>query len=130
MLRVLRLCYKDAIFEMEMRKCASRTTLVLQSCGFRAGAAEVYFAYYKVAILELGLRKRTSRTTLVLSSCDFEPKPRKCTSRTTHAQHSTEKTSSGEKANVFRWRVLSRKRGGSLKAKHAEKRHLEQPSCS
>ena len=44
-LRVLDLYYKVAIFELEMRKCTSRNTLVLQSCDFRAGAAEVYFAY-------------------------------------------------------------------------------------
>ena len=41
---VLDLYYKVAIFELEMRKCTSRTTLVLQSCDFRAGDAEVYFA--------------------------------------------------------------------------------------
>ena len=41
MLRVLDLYYKVAIFELEMRKCTSRTRLVLQSCDFRVGAAEV-----------------------------------------------------------------------------------------
>ena len=56
-LRVLDLYYKVAIFELEMRKCTSRPRLVLQSCDFRAGAAEVYF-YYKVAIFELELRKQ------------------------------------------------------------------------
>ena len=40
-----RLVLKVSIFELEMRKCTSRTRLVLQSCDFRAGAAEVYFAY-------------------------------------------------------------------------------------
>ena len=45
-LRVLDLHYKVTIFELEMRKCTSRTRLVLQSCDFRAGDAEVYFAYY------------------------------------------------------------------------------------
>ena len=45
MLRVLDLYYKVAIFELELRKCTSRTRLVLQSCDFRAGDAEVYFAY-------------------------------------------------------------------------------------
>ena len=65
-LRVLDLCYKVAIFELELRKCTSRTRRVLRklrlsswSCGsvlralglyykvaiFRAGAAEVYFAH-------------------------------------------------------------------------------------
>ena len=44
-LRVLDLYYKVAIFELELRKCPSRTRLVLQSCDFRAGAMEVYFAY-------------------------------------------------------------------------------------
>ena len=44
-LHVLDLHYKVAIFELEMRKCTSRTRLVLQSCDFRAGDAEVYFAY-------------------------------------------------------------------------------------
>ena len=87
--------YKVAIFERELRKCTSRTRLVIQSCDFRAGAAEVYFAYstcttklrfsswscgsvlrvldlyYKVAIFELELRKCTSCTRLVLQSCDF-----------------------------------------------------------
>ena len=61
MLRVLDLYYKVAIFELELRKSASRTRLVLQSCDFRAGAAEVYC---KVAIFELELRKCTSRLTL------------------------------------------------------------------
>ena len=94
-LRLLDWYYKVAIFELEMRKCTSRTRLVLQSCDFRAGAAEVYFLYqtcttklrlsswscgsvlrvldwyYKVAIFELELRKCTSRTRLVLQSCDF-----------------------------------------------------------
>ena len=31
------------IFELELRKCTSRTRLALQSFDFRAGAAEVYF---------------------------------------------------------------------------------------
>ena len=44
-LHVLDLHDKVAIFELEMRKCTSRTRLVLQSCDFRAGAAEVSFAY-------------------------------------------------------------------------------------
>ena len=53
-LRVLDLHDKVAIFGLEMRKCTSRTRLVLQSCDFRAGAAEVYVAY-----------------TLALPTCDF-----------------------------------------------------------
>ena len=40
-LLVLDLYYKVATFELEMRKCASRTRLVLQSCDFRAGSAKV-----------------------------------------------------------------------------------------
>ena len=44
-LPVLDLYYKVAIFELEMRKFTSRTRLVLQSCDFRSGAAEVYFVY-------------------------------------------------------------------------------------
>ena len=94
-------------FQLEMRKCTSRTRLVLQSSDFRAGAAEVYFAYYtcttnlrfsrcgsvlrvlglhyKVAILELELRKCTLRTRLVLQS--FELEMRKCTSRTRLVLH-------------------------------------------
>ena len=81
-LRVLRLYYKVTIFQLELRQCTSRTTLVLQSCDFPAGVAEVYFAYctYKVAIFQLELRQCTSRTTLVLKSCDFELGLRKCIS--------------------------------------------------
>ena len=84
---------KVARFELELRKRTSPTTLFLQSCEVRAGAAEAYFAYYtfsaklrasswscgsvlrvqhffcKVARFELELRKRTSRTTLFLQSC-------------------------------------------------------------
>ena len=88
--RVLHLCYKAAIFELELRKCTSHTTLVLQS---RAEGYFVYFAHYscttklrfsskgcgsvlrvlhyKAAIFELELRKCTLRTALVLQSCDF-----------------------------------------------------------
>ena len=71
--------------------CSLRTRLLLQSCGFRAGAAEVYFAYLSLlqscgfragdaevyfayltctAKLRLEMRKFTSRTRLVLQSCD------------------------------------------------------------
>ena len=94
-LRVLDLHDKVAIFELEMRKCTLRTRLVLQSCDFRAGDAEVYLAYYtcttklrfsswrcgsvlrvldlyyKVSIFELEMRKCTLRTRLVLQSFDF-----------------------------------------------------------
>ena len=45
MLRVLDLYYEVAIFELELRKSTLSTGLVLQGCYFRAGAAEVYFAY-------------------------------------------------------------------------------------
>ena len=63
------------MYLLEMRKCTSRTRLVLQRCDFRAGDAEVSVLhlldwYYKVAIFELELRKCTSRTRL-LQSCDF-----------------------------------------------------------
>ena len=54
-LRVLDLYYKVAIFELEMRKCTSRTIDL----------------YYKVAISELEMRKCTSRTRIVLQSWDF-----------------------------------------------------------
>ena len=75
-LGVLDSCYKVALFELELRKCTSRTRLVLHSCDLRAGAAEVSVLciqdlYYKVAIVQLELRKCTSRTRLVLQSCDF-----------------------------------------------------------
>ena len=36
---------KVAIFELELWNCTSRTRLALQSCDFRAGALEMYFAY-------------------------------------------------------------------------------------
>ena len=54
MLRVLDLYYKVVIFELELRKCSSRTRLAL--------------LHY---IFELEMRKCTSRTGLVLQSCDF-----------------------------------------------------------
>ena len=44
-LRVLDLHDKVSIFELELRKCTSRTRLVLHSCDVRAGAAEAYFPY-------------------------------------------------------------------------------------
>ena len=85
---MLDLYYKVAIFELELRRCTSRTRLVLQSCDFRAGAAaggvlralsvlDLYCDFragaaagvlrvldlcYEVAIFELELRKCTSRT--------------------------------------------------------------------
>ena len=46
MLRVRDLYHKVAIFELELRKCSSRTRLVLQCRDFRAGAAEVCFDIY------------------------------------------------------------------------------------
>ena len=45
-LGVLRLYYTVTIFELGLWKCTLRTTLLLQSCDFRAGAAEAYLAYY------------------------------------------------------------------------------------
>ena len=58
-LRVQLSCLKVAIFQQELRKCTSRskvapelrqftsrTTFVLKSYDFPAGAAKVYFAYY------------------------------------------------------------------------------------
>ena len=75
MLRVLDLYYQVAIFELELRKCTSRTRLVLQSCDFRAGAAELYFACktcatkLRFSIVSCG-SMCTSRTRLVLHS-DF-----------------------------------------------------------
>ena len=62
-------------FQLELRKCTSRTTLVLQSCIFPAGAAEVYFAYHsfttKLRLSSWICGEYTSFTTLVLQSCDF-----------------------------------------------------------
>ena len=52
-LRVLFLYLKVAIFQPELRECAPRTTFVLKSCDFPAGAAG-------------------PRTTFVLKSCDFQ----------------------------------------------------------
>ena len=103
--------HRVAVFELELRKRASRTTLVLPSCNFRAGAAEVYFTYYtcatKLRIFELKLRKCTSRTTLVLRVKNHHVQPLRLRKRQ---------------------RVWSRKHCGSLKAKLA-RRHLEQPSA-
>ena len=58
MLRVLDLCYKVAIFQLELEACTSRVRLVLKS--------------------ELELETCTSCTRLALQSCDF---PETCTSR-------------------------------------------------
>ena len=50
--------YKVAIFELEMRKCTSRTRLVLlHSCDFQSELRKCTSLYYKVAIFELELRK-------------------------------------------------------------------------
>ena len=65
-LRALDLYYKVAILDLELRKCTSRTSLVLQSCDFQAGAAEVCFAHYSCTDVELELRARTLCTALVL----------------------------------------------------------------
>ena len=94
-LRVLDLYYKVANFELELRKCTLRTRLVLQSCDFRAGDAEVYFAYQTCATK---LRFSSWRCGTVLRLLDlyyklrvldlyykvsiFELEFRKCTSRT------------------------------------------------
>ena len=45
-LRVLFLYFKVAIFQPELRECAPRTTFVLESCDFPAGAAGARSAYY------------------------------------------------------------------------------------
>ena len=45
-LRVLFLYLKVAIFQPELRECAPRTTFVLKSCDFPAGAAGARSAYY------------------------------------------------------------------------------------
>ena len=45
-LPLLYLYWKVATSEPELPKCASFSTLVLKSCGFRAGAAKVYLFYY------------------------------------------------------------------------------------
>ena len=89
-LRVLHLWYEVAMLELELQKCILGTMLVLASCVFQAGAAEVCFACYtcttqfrslswscgsafrvlrlycSVAIFELELRTCTSPATLVL----------------------------------------------------------------
>ena len=57
---------KIAIFEPELPECISRTTFVLKSCDFPAGAAIVHFACYPE------LPEYTSRTTFVRKSCDFQ----------------------------------------------------------
>ena len=92
---LLRLYYKVATFEPELREHVSFTTAVLQSCDFRARAPGVCFLYYgcttklrlssqssgstfpllrlyyKVATFEPELREHVSFTTAVLQSCDF-----------------------------------------------------------
>ena len=71
-LRVLDLYYKVAVFELELRKCTSRTRLALRFSSWSCGSVlRVLDLYYKVAIFELELRKFTSRTRRVLRSCDF-----------------------------------------------------------
>ena len=69
---LVHLYHKVAIFELELRNCTWRATLVLQSCDFRAGVVlGVPHLCYKVAIFERELRNCTWRATLVLQSCDF-----------------------------------------------------------
>ena len=50
-------CFSVAVFELELRKRISRTTPEIQSCDFRAGAAEVCFARH----LTTKLRYSTAR---------------------------------------------------------------------
>ena len=45
-LRALLSCSKIAICKPELAECISRTTFVLKSCDFPAGAARVHFAHY------------------------------------------------------------------------------------
>ena len=91
---LLRLYYKVATFEPELREYVFFTTVVPQSCVFRAGAPGVRFLYYgcttklrrssrssgstfsllrlyyKVATFEPELREYVFFTTAVLQSCD------------------------------------------------------------
>ena len=77
-LRALDLRYKAAIVKLELKTCTLRARLVLQSCDFRAGAQNLYFAYYTCTSKlrsssrswKLVLHLHTSRTRLVLQSCD------------------------------------------------------------
>ena len=46
---ILLSCFKVASFKLELRKCASRATLVLERCGFPARPPKVVFAYYSRA---------------------------------------------------------------------------------
>ena len=106
-LHALDLYYKVAIFQPELgctaaivqlllKTCTLRTRLVLQSCDFRAGAQNLYFAcytctsklrsssqswkpvlrvrdlYYKVEIFQLELETCTSCARLLLQGCDFQ----------------------------------------------------------
>ena len=92
---LLRLRYRAATFEPELREYVSFTTVVLQSCDFRArtpGARFLYYGcatklrlssqnsgstfpllrlYYKAATFEPELREHVSLPTAVLQSCDF-----------------------------------------------------------
>ena len=74
-LRVLFLYIKVAIFQPELRECAPRTTFVLKSCDFPAGAAgtlRILRLYLKVTIFQPELQEHAPRTTFVLKSCDFQ----------------------------------------------------------
>ena len=66
---------KVVIFQPELRECAPRTTSVLKSCDFPAGAAgtlRILRLYLKVAIFQPELQEHAPRTTSVLKSCDFQ----------------------------------------------------------
>ena len=75
---VLFLYLKVAIFQPELRECAPRTTFVLKSCDFPAGAAGARSAHY-VCTYKLRFSRGccrsveyAPRTTFVLKSCDFQ----------------------------------------------------------
>ena len=62
-LRVRFLYLKIAMFQPELRECAPRTTFVLKSCDFPAGAAGARSAYY-VCTYKLRFSSRSCRSTL------------------------------------------------------------------
>ena len=77
---LLRLYYKVATFAPELREYDSFTTLVLQSCDFRAGAPGVRFLYY-ACTTKLRLSRRSSGSTIPLlrlyyKVATFEPELR------------------------------------------------------
>ena len=68
---LLRLCYKVATFEPELRESVSLTTAVLESCDFRAGAPGVRFLYYGCTT-KLRLSTRNPGNTFsLLQNCDL-----------------------------------------------------------